>query len=159
MNWRWELTGILKSIYLRRLLARPFFTRASTRAEDSLSVSILLVWLREPKLHLHLHAVIHANRKAEVPTPLLHEYFLCLLHQSRLPLQLPSSFERSAMARLNSGPQPSESPMDFAYDNGHGPVSADSPFLQSDVNNFPFKDGFAGHKSMPEIPEINFHIR
>ena len=50
------------------------------------------------------------------------------------------------MARLNSGPQPSESPMDFSYDDGRGPVSADSPFLQSTTGHLPYKDSFAGQK-------------
>ena len=52
-----------------------------------------------------------------------------------------------AMARLNSGPRSEESPMDFKWDDSHGPVQKDSPFLQGTVN-LPKYNAFTGHKRM-----------
>ena len=49
------------------------------------------------------------------------------------------------MARLNSGPRSDESPMDFKWENSHGPVEKNSPFFQGAVN-LPKYNTFAGHK-------------
>ena len=51
------------------------------------------------------------------------------------------------MARLNSGPRSNESPMDYKYDNGTGPVDKASPFVQTNAN-LPFQNSFAGQKRM-----------
>ena len=48
------------------------------------------------------------------------------------------------MARLNNEPRSNESPMDYQYDNGHGPVEKGSPFVQSET--LPLPNGFAGQK-------------
>ena len=48
------------------------------------------------------------------------------------------------MARLNNEPRSNESPMDYQYDNGHGPVEEGSPFVQG--KNVPLQNGFAGQK-------------
>lgn len=53
------------------------------------------------------------------------------------------------MARLNEGFRSNESPMDFQYTDGCGPVSADSPFAQVGAGNTQFKDSFAGQKREP----------
>ena len=39
--------------------------------------------------------------------------------------------------------------MDFQYNDGRGPVSADSPFVQAGAGNTQFKDSFAGQKREP----------
>lgn len=53
------------------------------------------------------------------------------------------------MARLNQEFRSNESPMDFHYTDGRGPVSADSPFAQVGAGNMQFKDSFAGQKREP----------
>ncbi|KAL2056258.1 hypothetical protein ABVK25_003281 [Lepraria finkii] len=56
------------------------------------------------------------------------------------------------MARLNEGFRSNESPMDFQYTDGRGPVSADSPFAQAGAGNTQFKDNFAGQKHSATVP-------
>lgn len=36
--------------------------------------------------------------------------------------------------------------MDFDYDDGRGPVEADSPFIQNPATGLPWKDSFGGQK-------------
>lgn len=51
------------------------------------------------------------------------------------------------MARINLNfARSTESPMDFEYDQGHGPTSEDSPFPKGPGNGVQYKDGFAGQK-------------
>lgn len=50
------------------------------------------------------------------------------------------------MARLNVDIRSNESPMDFQWQQGHGPASADSPFMKAGAANQQSQNGFAGHK-------------
>ena len=59
------------------------------------------------------------------------------------------------MARLNSGPRSEESPMDFKWDDSHGPVEKDSPFFQG-AGKLPKYNTWAGHKRKSR-PQRHLH--
>lgn len=54
------------------------------------------------------------------------------------------------MARLNTDPRSNESPMDWEWQHGHGPISSDSPFPQGEAISGQFY-GFAGQKRQYNI--------
>lgn len=50
------------------------------------------------------------------------------------------------MARLNVDIRTNESPMDFQWQQGHGPANSDSPFMKIPASSQQQLNGFAGHK-------------
>ena len=50
------------------------------------------------------------------------------------------------MARLNTEVRSHESPMDWQWQEGHGPTATDSPFLTCAANNSRNGGTFAGQK-------------
>lgn len=50
------------------------------------------------------------------------------------------------MARLNVDIRTNESPMDFQWQQGHGPANSDSPFMKISATSQQQLNGFAGHK-------------
>lgn len=50
------------------------------------------------------------------------------------------------MARLNTEVRSHESPMDWQWQEGHGPTDTDSPFLKGPADSSQYKGGFVGQK-------------
>ena len=50
------------------------------------------------------------------------------------------------MARLNTEVRSHESPMDWQWQEGHGPTDTDSPFLKGAADSSQSRVGFAGQK-------------
>ena len=61
------------------------------------------------------------------------------------------------MARLNVDIRTNESPMDFQWQQGHGPANSDSPFMKIPATSQQQRNGFAGHKR--ESNSLGIEIR
>lgn len=63
------------------------------------------------------------------------------------------------MARLNVDIRTNESPMDFQWQQGHGPANSDSPFMKIPATSQQQRNDFAGHKRESNRLSINTQLQ
>ena len=73
-------------------------------------------------------------------------FTLLLMVSSSILESQRQSYLRLMMARLNVELRSHESPMDWQWQEGHGPTDTDSPFLKGTADSSQTRGGFAGQK-------------